>query len=57
MGIDLGNGYQDLLSHVGHDIECVAYGDDPHDPHNVAVQCKTCGEILLDFDHPDILPE
>ena len=57
MGIDLKNGYPELLSHVGHDIECVAYGDDPLEPHNVAIQCKTCGEVLIDFDHPDVNPE
>lgn len=43
------NRYADLLLHVGHEIECVAYGDDV----NVAIECVDCGEVLLDFDQHD----
>jgi len=29
------------------------YGDKDN-PHNVAVECETCYEILMDFDNPEI---
>lgn len=52
MGIDLKNGYPDLLPHIGHKIACVGYGagykSEP--PDNVAIECETCGEVLIDFD-------
>lgn len=38
--------YEDLAEHVGHEIVCVEYGDGA----NVAVECETCGTVLLDFD-------
>ena len=38
--------YNELMRHVGHDIETVTYGN--HD--NVAVECNTCNEVLLDYD-------
>lgn len=41
--------YDELHSHIGHDIACVEYGDGL----NVAVECVTCSEILLDFDEPN----
>jgi len=46
--------YEDLKRHVGHEIVCVTYGDGPNDqsPANVAVECETCNEVLLDFDKP-----
>lgn len=45
--------FKDLRRHVGHEIECVVYGI-PADPLNVAVECETCFEVLLDFDrHSD----
>jgi hypothetical protein len=44
--------YSDLRNHVGHKIECVTYGD-PNDPENVAVECTTCNEVLMDFDKPE----
>jgi len=47
------NNYEGLKNHIGHVIMCVAYGD-PEDPHNVAVECETCGEVLIDFDHPEV---
>lgn len=37
--------YTELVAHAGHDIVCVTYGDV-----NVAVECETCGEVLLDYD-------
>lgn len=45
------NSYDELKFHVGHDIECVSYGGVLNA--NVAVECVTCGTVLLDFDHPD----
>jgi hypothetical protein len=45
--------YDELLSHIGHDIECVAYGSKQHGAANIAVECITCGEVLFDFDKPD----
>lgn len=38
--------YDELVSHAGHRIECVVYGDNQ----NVAVECVDCSIILLDFD-------
>jgi len=41
--------YGDLVHHVDHDIHVVQYGADQ----NVAIECLTCMEILVDFDIPD----
>ena len=38
--------YENLVRHYGHKIECVMYGNSD----NVAIECQTCSEILLDFD-------
>jgi len=35
---------EDLLEHVGHEIECVTYGNTFLEP---ALECVTCGCILL----------
>jgi hypothetical protein len=40
------NNYQELMQHVGHDIETITYGN--HD--NVAIECTTCYEVLVDYD-------
>ena len=61
MGIDLGNGYRELLIHKGHKIELATYapavyesdGKPAMEPSNVAIECVTCGCVLLDFDHPE----
>jgi len=56
--------YNDLIKHFGHDIHCVTYGDidsENHDagfakmtkPQNVAIECETCNEVLLDFDNKE----
>lgn len=42
--------YDELRSHIGHNIVCVGYGDDVA---NVALECETCGMVLLDFDKID----
>jgi len=55
MGIDLSkNGYADLREHIGHAVVCVCYGKPHEDPHNVALECETCGCVLVDFDHPEM---
>ena len=54
MGIDMSNGYDDLRKHIGHQIACVCYGADSQDPHNIAIECETCHEVIIDFNHPDV---
>lgn len=52
--LDLRGGFQDVREHVGHQIVCVQYrmrlGTEPA---NVAIECETCGVVLIDFDNPD----
>ena len=52
MGIDLDHGFEELLPHVGHELVCVNYGIGYVD-HNVAIECNTCGCVLIDFDNPE----
>lgn len=35
-----------LYPHVGHQIECVTYGD-LDDPHDVCIECISCGCVLV----------
>jgi hypothetical protein len=43
--------FEELNAHYGHEVVVVRYG--PEDaPVNVAVECETCNEVLLDFDAP-----
>ena len=43
--------FNDLILHYGHDVEVVIYGfSDPESALNVAVECRTCNEIIIDFD-------
>jgi len=54
MSIDLsenGKGYSELLEHTGHELVCVPYGDHEN-PVNVAIECETCGTVLVDFEQP-----
>lgn len=44
--------YSELRQHIGHNIEVVAYGD-PDEPANVAIECITCNEVLMDYDAPE----
>ena len=44
--------FEDLEAHIGHDIVCARYGDDEQTL-NVAIECETCGEVLVDYDQPD----
>lgn len=41
--------YKELKTHIGHKITCVAYGS-AKDPENVAIECVTCSEVILDRD-------
>lgn len=57
MGIDLEKPYRQLRDHIGHDIVCVAYrrglgayGLPLGPPQNVAIECETCGTVLIDAD-------
>jgi len=48
--------FEELKKHFGHKLSCVFYGPDhayEYDPANVAIECETCGEVLLDFDKPE----
>jgi len=49
MAIDLTNGHAELLEHVGHKISCVSYANGE----NVAIECETCGCVLVDFNELD----
>lgn len=51
MSIDVGNEalkFHDIRRHIGHRIVAVRYGDYV----NVAIECETCSEVLLDADNP-----
>jgi len=43
-------GYGDLISHVGHKVVVVTYGEEGEIPVNVAIECEDCKEVLLDYD-------
>lgn len=54
MAIDLSSSetiFTDLREHIGHELECVRYGDE-FVIRNVAIECLTCGSVLLDADAP-----
>jgi hypothetical protein len=56
MAIDLsenGNGFEDLMQHVGHKVVIVTYGREGN-PINVAIECEDCNTVLVDFNKPDI---
>jgi len=42
------NSFNDLRGHIGHKIACVCYGNPVV---NVAIECETCGIVLMDFNH------
>ena len=44
--------FNELRAHIGHDINVVCFGVEGEEPHNVAVECATCNEILFDYDNP-----
>ena len=50
----IASSYNDLSAHIGHKLVCVGYGlvgNAP--PANVAIECETCSEVLMDFDKPE----
>ena len=47
--------FEDLRSHIGHEIECVCYGKDGEEPVNVALECMSCGCVLIDLDKEDTI--
>ena len=44
--------FEELQRHVGHMVKVVEYSKDGH-IYNVAVECHTCNEVLLDYDNPE----
>lgn len=40
--------HEELLTHAGHDIECVSYARG----RNVTIECMTCGVVLVDSFEP-----
>ena len=44
--------FKEHRSHICHAIACVCYGDDERAV-NVAIECETCGEVLVDYDVPN----
>ena len=46
--------FDELLSHAGHELECVYYGT-KNQAINAAIECITCGAILIDLDPGDTL--
>lgn len=49
--------YQKVRDHIGHEIEAVGYFGDMPDPVNVAIECITCGTVIVDCDLPAVNPE
>jgi len=41
--------FKELKRHIGHKIVCVWYGEN-NNIKNVAIECETCGEVLLDYE-------
>lgn len=46
--------FDDLYRHFGHEVEVVRYGikGSGEEPFvmNAAIECVTCGEVLIDYD-------
>jgi hypothetical protein len=54
MAIDLlsrTDGYDTLKAHKLHQIALVQYGSG-RSPENMAIECETCGTVLVDFNRP-----
>lgn len=54
MGIDLNDGqrFHDIMEHIDHDIKVVRYGTENLTV-NAAIECETCGCILVSDDNPN----
>jgi hypothetical protein len=51
MAINMSNDktiYEDILAHVGHEVAVASYQG-----WNVAIECVTCGTVLIDVDKPE----
>ena len=48
------NSFQELISHHNHQIVCAYYGASKKKARNAALECETCGEVLLDFDRDEL---
>ena len=46
--------YEELKDHIGHKVVVVGYGRPHEEIINVAIECEDCGEVIIDFDHPDM---
>jgi len=46
--------FSELKRHIGHRVVVVGYGRPHEAPINVAIECESCGEVILDFDDRDI---
>lgn len=42
--------YDELREHIGHKVVVVCYGEKNAEPENVAIECETCDEVLIDYD-------
>ena len=48
------NTFDELLAHAGHEVECVRYGTE-FQAVNAAIECITCGCVLVDLSPGDLL--
>ena len=39
--------YEQLRPHIGHNIACVAYGQNKEDPVDICIECEDCNEVLI----------
>jgi len=46
--------FDELLAHAGHEVECVRYGTEFQSV-NAAIECITCGCVLVDLSPGDLL--
>lgn len=44
--------YHNLSRHIGHTIGLATYGPETI-PVNIAIECETCHEVIVDRDRPD----
>lgn len=47
-GADMGDIiYNALKPHIGHNVVCVAYGEDINNPDDICIECEDCYEVLI----------
>lgn len=45
--------FDELVSHVGHNVIVIGYGREGEQQYaNVAIECETCGRVLLEWGRP-----